>query len=126
MQGGATQAEEEAGDSLPGWDYAYSLQTWKSAGWADYFATEEEAATHARRTMMEEVFHMVTVAGYARAHPAQFGMDDFTSSVACREQQIGVQGAHLNPLGLFLNPLGIFLLTSIPFIWRNLSAFLRA
>ena len=38
----------------------------------------------------------------------------------------GVQGAHLNPLGLFLNPLGLFLRTSIPFIWRILSAFLRA
>jgi hypothetical protein len=32
----------------------------------------------------------------------------------------------LNPLGLFLNPLGLFLRTSIPFIWRILSAFLRA
>jgi hypothetical protein len=38
----------------------------------------------------------------------------------------GVQGAHLNPLDLFLNPLGLFLCTSIPFIWRILSAFLRA
>ena len=38
----------------------------------------------------------------------------------------GVQGAHLNPLGLFLNPLGLFLRTSIPFIWSILSAFLRA
>jgi hypothetical protein len=35
-----------------------------------------------------------------------------------------VQGAHLNPLGLFLNPLGLFLRTSMPFIWRILSAFL--
>ena len=35
----------------------------------------------------------------------------------------GVQGAHLNPLGLFLNPLGLFLRTSIPFIQRILSAF---
>jgi hypothetical protein len=45
----------------------------------------------------------------------------------------GVQGAHLmplglflNPLGLFLNPLGLFLRTSIPYSWRNLSAFLPA
>jgi hypothetical protein len=38
----------------------------------------------------------------------------------------GVQGAHSNPLGLFLNPLGLFLCTSIPFIQRILSAFLRA
>jgi hypothetical protein len=35
----------------------------------------------------------------------------------------GVQGAHSNPLGLFLNPLGLCLRTSIPFIWRVLSAF---
>ena len=42
-------------------------------------------------------------------------------------QQIGgVQGAHLNPLGLFLDPLDLFLRTSIPFIWRVLSAFLRS
>jgi hypothetical protein len=33
----------------------------------------------------------------------------------------------MNPLGLFLNPLGLFLRTSIPFfLWRILSAFLRA
>ena len=37
---------------------------------------------------------------------------------------LGVQGAHLNPLGLFLNPLalGLFLRTSIPFAWRILTA----
>ena len=34
--------------------------------------------------------------------------------------------AHLHPLGFFLNPLGLFLRTFIPFIWRVLSAFLRA
>jgi hypothetical protein len=38
----------------------------------------------------------------------------------------GVQGAHLDPRGLFLNHLGLFLRTSIPFIWRILSAFLHA
>jgi hypothetical protein len=38
----------------------------------------------------------------------------------------GVQGAHLQPLGFFLNPLGLFLRAFIPFIWRVLSAFLRA
>jgi Ca2+-binding RTX toxin-like protein len=31
--------------------------------------------------------------------------------VGDREKQIGVQGAHLNPLGLFLNPLSLFLRT---------------
>jgi hypothetical protein len=79
MQGGATQEEEEAGDTLEeaGFQYAYSLQTWK--------ADPDDPYTEARKILMEEVFHMVTVAGYARAHPAQFGMDDFTSSIACRE-----------------------------------------
>ena len=38
----------------------------------------------------------------------------------------GVQGAHLNPLGLFLNPLGLFSRTSIPVTWRVLSACLPA
>jgi hypothetical protein len=38
----------------------------------------------------------------------------------------GVQGAHLNPLGLFWTPPGLFLRTSVPVIWRVLSAFLRA
>ena len=43
-----------------------------------------------------------------------------------REQQIGGSGGSLEPLGLFLEPLGLFLRTSIPFIRRILSAFLRA
>jgi hypothetical protein len=47
---------------------------------------------------------------------------------ACEEQgetdRGGVQGAHLNPLDHFLNPMGLFLRTSIPIIWRILSAFL--
>jgi hypothetical protein len=34
-------------------------------------------------------------------------------------KRLGVQGAHLNPLGLFLR-------TSIHFIWRIMSAFLPA
>ena len=32
------------------------------------------------------------------------------------ETDTGVQGAHLNPLGLFLTPLGLFLRTSILFV----------
>ena len=35
-------------------------------------------------------------------------------------------GLLLKPLGLLLNPLGLFLRTSMPFLWRVLSAFLRA
>jgi hypothetical protein len=48
------------------------------------------------------------------------------NSLAAGSNRQGAQGAHLNPLGLFLNPLGLFLRTSITFIWRILSAFLRA
>jgi hypothetical protein len=33
----------------------------------------------------------------------------YAVKVACREQQIGIQGAHLNPLGIFLEPPGPFL-----------------
>ena len=47
-------------------------------------------------------------------------------AVMLREQQIGGSGGSLEPLGLFLEPLGLFLRTSIPFIRRILSAFLRA
>jgi hypothetical protein len=47
--------------------------------------------------------------------------------VAQGETDRGFRGpAHLTPLGLFLNPLGLFLRTSIPFMQRFLSAFLRA
>ena len=42
------------------------------------------------------------------------------------EQQIGGSGGSLEPWASFLNPLGLFLRTSIPFVWRFLSAFLRA
>jgi hypothetical protein len=41
------------------------------------------------------------------------------AAVPGRATDRGVQGAHLNPLGLFLR-------TSIPFIWRVLSAFPHA
>ena len=47
-------------------------------------------------------------------------------SALAGEKQIGVQGAHVNPLASFLNPLGLFLRTSMPCIWRILSTFLRA
>jgi hypothetical protein len=41
----------------------------------------------------------------------------FVQTMVCaREKAIGGSGAHLNPLGLFL-------CTTIPFIWRILSAF---
>jgi hypothetical protein len=62
----------------------------------------------------------------ARSGKAKEGYNVPNPLVGSRAQQIGVQGAHLNPLGLFLNPLGLFLRTSITFVWRILSAFLRA
>jgi len=73
LQGGVTWEEESRGDSLEqvGFAYAYSLQTWN--GPAD-----------ARAIITEEAFHMVTMA-YSEVYPEQFGMDDFTTSVACRE-----------------------------------------
>jgi hypothetical protein len=62
-----------------------------------------------------------------RASPAVDPTLSAAGLVAHREQQNrGVQGARLTPLGLFLNPLGLFLRTSIPFIWRILSVFLPA
>jgi hypothetical protein len=51
-------------------------------------------------------------------------IDSGKLKVKGREKQIGGSGGSLEPLGLFLNPLGLFLRTSIPFIWRILSAFL--
>jgi hypothetical protein len=61
-------------------------------------------------------------------------LDHFRAQERDGEQQIGGPGgsleppwaSFLNPLGLFLDPLGLFLRTSIPVIWRILSAFLRA
>ena len=41
-------------------------------------------------------------------------------TVVSREKEIGGSG------GSLLTPLGLFLRTSMPFIWRILSAFLRA
>jgi hypothetical protein len=79
LVGAPTGEEEQRGNDLDrdGFVYAYSLQTWKVGGGG----TWEEA----RAIMTEEVFHLVTQIGYSNAHPAQFGMDSFTSSVACRE-----------------------------------------
>jgi hypothetical protein len=39
------------------------------------------------------------------------------------ETDRGFMGAQLNPLSLFLTHLGLFSRSSIPFIWRVLSAF---
>jgi hypothetical protein len=44
-------------------------------------------------------------------------IDPNTEMCTAGRKRSGVQGAHLNPLGLFLR-------TSIPFIWRIMMAFL--
>jgi hypothetical protein len=50
-----------------------------------------------------------------------------SGGVWCREKQMGSSGGSLEPPGPLLElPLGLFLRTSIPFIWRILSAFLPA
>jgi hypothetical protein len=60
--------------------------------------------------------------GDRRRQPHGAGLGVLGDQRVCpRVKEIGVevQGAHLNPLGLYLR-------TSIPFIWRILSAFLPA
>ena len=80
LQGAPTQAQESEGDALAedGFAYGFSLQTWKCA---DGGCGHEVA----RKIITEEAFHMITQFGYSQAYPAQMGMDDFTSSIACRE-----------------------------------------
>ena len=51
---------------------------------------------------------------------------DISGAVGDRAQHIGGSGGSLEPPGPLFEPLGLFLRTSIPFIWRILSAFLRA
>jgi len=57
-----------------GFDYCYGLQSWK----AD---TEETVP----KIIREEIFHMVTSWGWAKAWPDKFGDSDFTSSTMCQE-----------------------------------------
>ncbi|XRB04183.1 hypothetical protein NFJ02_19g35380 [Pycnococcus provasolii] len=73
--GGATEEEEMKGDSLDqaGFTYAFSLQTWKG-----------DSAEVNKRIITEEVFHMITSGGYARAYPKEFGDDSWTSTM-CAE-----------------------------------------
>ena len=80
LQGAPTQAQEREGDALgeDGFGYSFSLQTWHCA---DGGCGHEVA----RKIITEEAFHMITQFGYSQAYPAQMGMDDFTSSIACRE-----------------------------------------
>ena len=47
--------------------------------------------------------------GYASFTPSTPGFGGYVDENRAGRNRQGVQGAHLNPLGLFLNPLGLFL-----------------
>jgi hypothetical protein len=71
---------------------------------------------------------------YANKYRDSFGVEqtneeideEITMEYRAGSNRSGVQGAHLNPLGLFLEPPGPLLRTSIPCIWGVLSASLPA
>lgn len=73
---GKTRKEEAKEQYLTALDYTFSCQTWKG---------ENEGEKSVKAIMVEEAFHMIHQNGLARAYPEALGLDDFTSSVACRE-----------------------------------------
>ena len=79
----------------------------------------------AERGDLAELEALFAAGADMEARDEEYGSTAFHYACA-REQQIGGSGGSLEPLGFFLNPLGLFLRTSIPFIWRILSAFLPA
>lgn len=104
MVGGYDEDEEKKGDEIAdddqsNFDYAFSLQTWKTAD-----------ADDVKKVITEEVFHMVSTYVYAKAYPDQFGTDNWSSSVLMREcsaqmcvnwmhpeNQCPTMGVHANP-----------------------------
>ena len=92
LRGGDDWGAEEFPDlpSPPLADWAGELQSWPQAELFDAFNTVEAADEG------------LVIEGMRQG-----------------ERDKGVEGDHLNPLGLFLR-------TSLPFIWRILSAFLPA
>jgi len=75
--GGIDREEESKIDTVRSFGYGFSAQTWK----ADEFEGEEVV----KSIMVEEVFHMIHQWGSAQAHPEALGVEDFSSSVVCRE-----------------------------------------
>ena len=75
--------------------------------------------------LIDDCLGLITTSLPARSGLAMQMLHSLATSMTGRNRR-EVQGARLNPLGLFLTPLGLFLRTSIPLIWRILSAFLRA
>ena len=78
LGGGSTQALELPCDTLTGWDYCFSLQTWKVGGAADaeYFKAS-------KAILMEEIFHFYTQKVLGRMFPTKFG-DEWASDM-CKE-----------------------------------------
>ena len=76
--GGISQATEEWDGSVPGSNWiTFGLQVWKGP----------ENVAWAKRTLVEEIFHMVTQWGWGIAYPSDVGSNDFTTSIACREMK---------------------------------------
>ena len=83
LGGGADENDENVpcdGLSGGGWEYCYSLQSWK----AEKYSSVQEYQTEVKSIYNEEVFHMLTHS-LAKVFPKQIGDEDFTSSVSCRE-----------------------------------------
>jgi hypothetical protein len=99
LQGAPTQAQEREGDALgeDGFAYGFSLQTWHCA---DGGCGPEQA----RKIITEEAFHMITQYGYSQAYPAQMGMNDFTSSIVCREMAAAECVYWMHPENICPNP----------------------
>ena len=118
---GAAAAPPPRSASVSGPDPAPAASTGGGLGWQLLNSTNLEHGD-----LPELDFGLPEAMGEAEAVAACTSFCEKTAACA-REQQIGGSGGSLEPPGpLFLNPLGLFLRTSIPFIHRILSAFLRA
>jgi len=73
---GSTEAKEQKEVFFEGiFSYSFSCQTWRS------FGNELEY----KAILFEELFHMIHQNGWALSYPDIFGVNDYTSSVVCRE-----------------------------------------
>lgn len=73
---GTSEQQERKEEKLTALDMTFSCQTWKGSN-------SGEATVKA--IMFEEAFHMVHQSGWAEAYPEALGLNDFTSSIICRE-----------------------------------------
>jgi hypothetical protein len=79
---GNSRSEEEREGNLRDLSYTYSCQSYKGIFTPP---NEEYGSILVRGTLIEEAFHMVHQSGWSKAYPAALGMNDFTTSVVCRE-----------------------------------------